>query len=257
MNIKEAGHHFIAVFGSAVAGSEAAYQLSKRGFRVVVFDQGLLPYGKIEDGLPMWHWKLRNKEEQNIDSKLDQPNILFVPGVKLGRDLGFQEVIDWGFSAIILATGAWKDRPLPIEGIEMFINKGLIYQNTFIHWFNHHHEPGYRGEQIEIQDNAVVIGGGLASLDVVKVLMIKTVHRALAEREIEVDLFTLEHGINKILEKHELTLQDLGVHGCTLYYRRRAIDMPLSPMPDDTPENLKKAQLERQKILENYKKKNL
>ena len=55
MNIKDTGHHFIAVFGSAVAGSEAAYQLSNRGFRVVVFDQGMLPYGKIEDGLPNRH----------------------------------------------------------------------------------------------------------------------------------------------------------------------------------------------------------
>ncbi len=257
MNIKDTGHHFIAVFGSAVAGSEAAYQLSKRGFRVVVFDQGMLPYGKIEDGLPMWHWKLRNKEEQNIDHKLDHPNILFVPGVKLGRDLGFQEVIDWGFTAVILATGAWKDRPLPIEDINMYINKGLIYQNPFIHWFNHHHEPGYIGEQVEIEDNAIVIGGGLASLDVVKVLMIKTVQRALAKKGIQVDLFTLEHGINKILEKHQLTLQELDVSGSTLYYRRRAIDMPLSPMPADTPENLIKAQLVRQKILDNYQKKYL
>ena len=67
MSLKDSGHHFIAIFGGAVAGAEAAYQLSKRGFRIVVFDQALLPYGKIEDGLPKWHAKLRDKEESNIN----------------------------------------------------------------------------------------------------------------------------------------------------------------------------------------------
>jgi len=62
--MEHSGHHFIAIVGGAVAGSEAAYQLAIRGFRVVVFDQNMLPYGKIEDGLPKWHDKLRNKEEE-------------------------------------------------------------------------------------------------------------------------------------------------------------------------------------------------
>jgi NADPH-dependent glutamate synthase beta subunit-like oxidoreductase len=257
MNIKESGHHFIAVFGGAVAGSEAAFQLSRRGFRVVVFDQGVLPYGKIEDGLPKWHAKLRDKEEHNIDLKIDQPNIVFVPKVKLGRDLDFKEVLDWGFSAVIIATGAWRDRPLPVADIDGYIGKGLVYQNPFVYWFNHNHEPEYQGPKFEVKDGAVVIGGGLASLDVVKIVMIESVQAALANRGIDTDMFTLEHGISKELEKHQLTLDDLGLQGCTLYYRRRAIDMPLSPIATDTPENLQKAQVVRQKILDNYQKKYL
>ena len=257
MSLKDSGHHFIAIFGGAVAGAEAAYQLSQRGFRIVIFDQALLPYGKIEDGLPKWHAKLRDKEEANINQKINQPNIRFVPGVRLGRDLDFQEVLKWGFSAIILATGAWKDRPLPVNGIDNFVNKDLYYQNAFVHWFNHKHEPEYKGKKFEIRDNAIVIGGGLASLDVVKILMIETVQQALKDRGIQVDLFVLEHGINKVLEKHDLTLDDLGLKGCTLFYRRRAIDMPLSPMVTDTPEKLQKAQNVRQKILDNFQRKYL
>ncbi len=257
MNIKDSGHHFIAIFGGAVAGAEAAYQLSQRGFRIVVFDQAKLPYGKIEDGLPKWHAKLRDKEESNIDQKIDHPYIQFVPGVRLGREIEFNEILNWGFSAIILATGAWKDRPLPVEGIESYINRGLYYQNPFVYWFNHKHEPDYVGPIFEIKDNAIVIGGGLASLDVVKILMIETVQEALKKQGIEEDLFTLEHGINKVLEKYNLTLKDLGLKGCTLYYRRRAIDMPLSPIVTDTPEKLEKAQIVRQKILDNFQTKYL
>jgi flavin-dependent dehydrogenase len=70
--------HFVAIVGGAVAGSEAAYRLSQRGIYSVVFEQNALPYGKIEDGLPMWHVKLRNSEERKIDDKLTQPCVFFV-----------------------------------------------------------------------------------------------------------------------------------------------------------------------------------
>ena len=126
-----------------------------------------MPYGKIEDGLPKWHSKLRDKEENRINEKLDHPLVSYVPFAQLGKNLDFKEVVqEWGFSAVLLATGAWKDRPLPIEGIEDYVSKGLYYQNPFIYWYNHFHEPTYSGLAFETPDEAIIIGGGLASLDV-------------------------------------------------------------------------------------------
>ncbi|MGI0016208.1 MAG: FAD-dependent oxidoreductase, partial [Nitrososphaera sp.] len=164
--------YFVAVFGGAVAGAEAALQLSRRGIYTAVFEQNAFPYGKIEDGLPKWHVKLRNKEEEKIDEKLKQPYVFFVPKVKLGRDIDFEDVTkNWGFSAVLVATGAWKDRPLTIAGIDDYIGRGFYYQNPFVAWFNHNHEPDYDGPHLETYDDAIVVGGGLASLDVVKILM--------------------------------------------------------------------------------------
>jgi NADPH-dependent glutamate synthase beta subunit-like oxidoreductase len=255
---KKTGKHFVAIFGGAVAGSEAASQLASRGIAVAVFEQSLLPYGKIEDGLPKWHHKLRDQEEQKIDGKIDHPNIWYVPKIQLGTDISFQELRQWGFSAIILATGAWRDRPLPIKGLDDFIDHGIHYQNPFVYWFNHKHEPDFNGPPYKILDDAIVIGGGLASLDVVKILMIETVVAALSQHGIKSDLFTLEKkGIGPTLESLNLTLDDLNLKGCTLYYRRRAIDMPLTPMPTDTPEKLEKARNIRQKILDNFQRKYL
>lgn len=247
------GHHFVAIFGGAVAGSEAAFQMAKRGFRVVVFDQNILPYGKIEDGLPKWHDKLRDKEETKINEKLSHPNVHYVPNARLGENIDFEDVVkNWGFSAVLLATGAWKDRPLPIDGIDEYINLGLYYQNPLVYWFNHYHETSYQGQQYELQDDALVIGGGLASLDVVKILMIETVQKALKKRGHEVNMFTLDRSISKVLDELGYTLDDLGLKGCTLFYRRRDIDMPLSPLPTDTPEQLRKAQGVRKKIMDNF-----
>ncbi|MCH8232320.1 MAG: FAD-dependent oxidoreductase [Bacteroidetes bacterium] len=256
--MEPSGHHYVAIFGGSVAGSEAAFQLAERGIRVVVFDQNTLPYGKIEDGLPLWHIKLRNKEEQNIDEKLSHPNIRFVPDIRLGRDIDFNDVVrNWGFSAVIIAVGAWKDRPLPVEGIDAYVGKGLIYQNPLIYWFNHKHEPDYSGPEIEIDDNALIIGGGLASLDVVKVVMIETVQKALQQKGINEDIFTLARSIKKVLEKHNLTISDLGLNGCTLFYRRRGKDMPLTSSPKETPDQIVKIESISQKVIDNSREKYL
>ena len=251
-------NHIVAVFGGAVSGAEAAFQLAERGIKTIVFDQNILPYGKIEDGLPKWHAKLRDKEEGKINDKLSHPNIHFVPGVKLGKDIDFEEVArEWGFSAVLLAIGAWRDRPLSIPDINDYVGKGLTYQNPLIYWYNHKHEPNYNGPTYDIHDESIIIGGGLASLDVAKVIMFELVEKALAEKGHEVNLFTLDRSIAKVLDALGFTLEDLGIKGCTLYYRRRIKDMPLSPLPSDTPEQLEKAERVRAKIFNNYQSKYL
>lgn len=247
--------HYIAVIGGSISGSEAAYILAEKGFRVVVFEMNDLPYGKIEDGLPKWHVNLRDKQEKNIDQKLDHPNIRFVPNVRIGEDITFEDLVkNWGFTLIIFASGAWKDRSLPIEGIDKFINKGLVYQNALLYWYNHKHEPDYKGYNYEIKDKTVVIGGGLSSLDVMKLGMIELVQNALKKvKKIDIDLFTLEKkGIAKVLEELSLTLKDLNIDGMTLVYRRNATDMPLKTPKDKTAESIDKARKVSDKLLKKY-----
>jgi ferredoxin/flavodoxin---NADP+ reductase len=244
--------HFIAIFGGAVAGSEAAAELVKRNIHVVVFEQNALPYGKLETGLPKWHDKLRDRQEAVIDEKLNLPLISFVPLVGLGRDLHFQELLkDWPFSAHLLAIGAWRDRPLTIAGVERFVGKGLTYQNPLVHWFNHNHDPNYQGAHLEIPDGTLIIGGGLASLDVAKIVVIETVRTALAARGINTDALTLEHkGVADFLRENGLSMEALGLEGCTLITRGGIADMPLNVIADDaSPEEIAKAVQTRQKIL--------
>ncbi len=251
--------HFVAIIGSGVAGSEAAYQLSQKGIMVALFEQHRLPYGKIEEGLPKWHVKLRNQEEKKIDDKIQNPNIHYIPKVRLGKDFTISELLEWQFSAVLIAFGAWRDRPLPINDINNYIGRGLYYQNSLVSWFNHKHEPDYNGPEFQLADNAIVVGGGLASLDVVKIVMLETVASALAQRNHPVDILTLEkNGIGDTLKNLKLNLLDLSLHGCTLYYRRRIIDMPLAPMPPKAAaERKEKVYQVRERILKNYQQKYL
>lgn len=246
--------HAVAVIGGATAGAEVADRLVKAGVEVYVLEQNPRPYGKIEDGLPSWHAALRNKEYESIREKLSQPGIVVLPNTRVGRDVSFEELTRaWGFSAVVLACGAWRDRPLPVKGADEWVGKGLLYQNPFIIAFNHKHDPRYTGPRFESVDGALVVGGGLASIDVVKVLMLETVQRALAERGHHIeDLEELEKkGIPKQLEELGLTFADLGLRGATLIYRRSPEDMPvMAEPPDATPERMEKVKASRRKILE-------
>jgi len=238
---ESANPHIAAVIGGATAGAEVAGRLAGRGVRVVVFEMNPRPYGKIEDGLPRWHEGLRRKEYENIAAKLARPGVDFVPRTRVGADLDFGELCrDWGFSAVVLANGAWRDRPLPVPGAEEMVGRGLIYQNPFIIWFNHSCESDYAGECFTPQDDVLVVGGGLASIDVAKVLMLETTRAALAGRGIHAELLELEvKGIPRLLSQHGIAFADLGLTGCTLFYRRRAEDMPLVEIPENAEAKLR------------------
>ncbi len=242
----------VAIIGGAVAGSEAAAACAARGAIPVVFEQGARPYGKIEDGLPRWHEKLRDKEYLKINANLGSDKVIFVPKTEIGSALPWDELYgELGFSAVVLANGAWRDRPLPVEGADAYEGRGLVYQNEFVYWFNHYDDEDYSGPVFEIPDDTIVVGGGLASIDVVKIVNLELYARALRKRGIEVDVVEMEiKGIPKILEAHALSAEELGVKGCTLYYRRRKEDMPLASADNPTPEQLAKLQGARVKIMD-------
>jgi NADPH-dependent glutamate synthase beta subunit-like oxidoreductase len=249
--------HVVGICGGAVAGSEAAQLFAENGILAIVLEQSVRPYGKIEDGLPRWHVKLREKEYARIDKNLGNPGVLFVPQTRVGMDLAFSELTQtMGLSAVILANGAWRDRPMPIEGIDRFVGRGLIYQNPFVHWFNHYHEADYAGPQMDVPDGGVVVGGGLASIDVAKILNIEIFGRALRERGVEVDAVAMEQaGIAETLAAHGLSAEELGIGGCTLYYRRRMRDMPLTTAKDPNPALLEKLEATRVRIMEKVMRK--
>jgi len=245
--------HVVAVIGAATAGSEIARILAERGALVIVFEQNLRPYGKIEDGLPRWHVKQRRDEYEEINKRLEHPNIEFVPGSRLGRDIDFEDLrTRWGLNVLVLTHGAWRDRPFPVEGADQFVDRGLVYQNPLIYWFNHYLEKSYEGPRYELTPGAIVVGGGLASIDVVKVLQIEMTLKALAARGITEDMVRLEReGVEPVVESHGLKYADLAIKPCKLFYRRRVIDMPLSDVPPDAPPKRQEAMRNaRAKILE-------
>ncbi len=250
--MSDGNRHVVAIVGGACAGSTAAEILAQHGVEVVVFEQNDRPYGKIEDGLPRWHRDQRRMEYRRIDARLDRPLVHLVPRTRLGTDLQFDEVVAGGWSAVLLANGAWRDRPLDVQGADRWVGRGLVYQNAFIYWFNHAQEASYAGTRYEVPPGAICIGGGLASFDVVKVFQLELYGRALRARGVEVAMHDLEHeGIPAICRHHGIDdPHHLGVADSWLVYRRRVEDMPLaSPPAGASAEQQAKIEFVRRKML--------
>lgn len=233
--------------------------MADAGIEVVVFEQNPLPYGKIEDGLPRWHDKMREKECRNIDHKIAHPLVHYVPVCKLGVDLALLDLVEWGFPAVILAVGAWKDRPLAAQGIDLITDNSFAYQNSFMHWFNHCEQPDYPGASYPVRGGAAIIGGGLASIDVAKACQFTMIRNRLRERGVEVDFVSLElDGVGNVLAKHDLRWQDLGLEPAVLCYRRTVPKMSLTPPTGQvTPEQIAKTERVRRKIMDNVRRKYL
>ena len=241
----------VLIIGGAVSGSTAVKKLTDEGIRCVVVEQNRMPYGKIEDGLPRWHEKQRINEYFKIDDIISNELVDFVPLTRIGKDVSFEEIYNMGWSCIYFANGAWKDRSFPIKEIEGFDN--FYYQNPFVYWFNHYHESSYNGPKVDIEDDAVVIGGGLASIDVCKITQLELVRQKVESKIENFDIIEMEHkGIPKYLEQYDMKYEDLGINGTTLVYRRNIENMPLTTIPEDaTPEMVEKRKLARRKILNN------
>ena len=106
--------HFVAVIGGSNRRRRSRkpvggpWRLGRR-----IRTERSRPYGKIEDGLPRWHEALRNKEYKTISTRSSRSRAWLVCSEHENRcrhRLCQELVNDWGFSAVVLANGAWLDR---------------------------------------------------------------------------------------------------------------------------------------------------
>ncbi len=86
----------------------------------------------------------------------------------------------------------------------------------------------------------------------------KVKYHLFFEKGIDIDLFTLEkEGVQKTLDKLNLSLEDIKVKKTRLTYRRTARDMPLKSPKDTTNESIEAAKVVSEKLLNKYLEKYL
>lgn len=157
----------IAIVGSGPAGyytAEAAQKEFGDDVRVDIFDLLPVPYGLIRSGVAPDHQSIKAVSRRYEKTALSE-NVRFVGNVAVGRDVSVAELRAL-YDAVVLATGAPKDRPLDIPGAEL---GNVIGSAAFVGWYNGHPEfaaldPDLSGK------TAVVIGMGNVALDVARIL---------------------------------------------------------------------------------------
>ncbi|WP_226016719.1 FAD-dependent oxidoreductase [Novosphingobium sp. FKTRR1] len=157
----------IAIIGSGPAGyytAEAAQKQWGDSVRIDIFDRLPVPYGLIRTGVAPDHQSIKGVARRYETTALSD-NVRFVGNVTIGRDVTIAELQEL-YDAVILATGAPRDRPLDLPG------EGLanIYGSAaFVGWYNGHPEFAELDPDLSV-DTAVVIGMGNVALDVARIL---------------------------------------------------------------------------------------
>ena len=157
----------VAIIGAGPAGVYAADILTKadRDFEVSIdlFDQYPAPYGLIRYGVAPDHPRIKGIVNA-LEKVLDRGDIRFLGNVNYGRDLTLKDFRHF-YDAIIFATGALKDAPLDIPGIEL---EGSFGGADFVSWYDGNPDVP-RDWPLDAREIAV-IGNGNVALDVARIL---------------------------------------------------------------------------------------
>ena len=143
----------IAVIGSGPAGLTAAHDLVKKGYGVTVYESLPVAGGMLAAGIP----------EFNLPREVVQKDINYIrslgvdikTNMKIGQNLTMADLWSQEYSAVLLATGAWKSAELSIPGKEL---KGVIQALPFL-------REAKIGEKPRLKGSVVIIGGGNVAVD--------------------------------------------------------------------------------------------
>ena len=153
--------HKVAVIGSGPSGLTCAGDLAKKGYAVTVFEAlhtagGVLVYGIQEFRLP------KDIVQKEIDG-LKALGVDVQTNMVIGRVLSIDELLEQGYEAVFIGSGAGLPRFMNIPGENL---KGVYSANEFLTRVNlmKAYQPG-SDTPIEHAKRVAVVGGGNVAMD--------------------------------------------------------------------------------------------
>ena len=140
----------VAVIGAGPAGLACAFYLTRLGYRPVVFEALPVAGGMMKVGIPDYRMP-KDKLEAEI-------SVIERAGVEIRLDSpvdSIESLMEDGYQAVFVGTGAHQAIPLNVEGSDL---PGVISGIDFLRKVN-------LGEQIDVGDDVVVVGGGSTAMD--------------------------------------------------------------------------------------------
>ena len=155
----------IAIIGSGPAGCYLADHLLRLipEAAIDIVEQLPVPFGLIRYGVAPDHQSTK-AVARVFDRVLARDRVSFFGNVCVGRDVSLDELTSL-YDAVVLATGAERDRKLGIPGEDL---PGVIGSGAFVGWYNG--RPHNGPPPVNKVRSAVVIGNGNVAIDVARIL---------------------------------------------------------------------------------------
>ncbi|HSW35587.1 MAG TPA: NADH-quinone oxidoreductase subunit NuoF [Candidatus Limnocylindrales bacterium] len=188
----------VGIVGSGPAGLSAAFYLAKKGYEATIFEALPVAGGMMAVGIPEYRLPKAalNKEIDVIKNM----GVEIKTGMKVGRDITVDQMLNNGFSAVFLGIGAHKDQPLGIPGEDL---DGVISGINFLRDLN-------LGRALDLSGKVVaVIGGGNVAADAARsALRLGAASVTVYYRRLKGDMPALREEIEE-MEKEGIQIQTL------------------------------------------------
>lgn len=153
--------HRAAVIGSGPSGLTCAGELAKKGYDVTIFEALHTPGGVLVYGIP--EFRLPKAIVRKEIDTLRALGVKIETNMVIGRVLSIDELLEDGYEAVFIGTGAGLPRFMGIPGENLC---GVYSANEFLTRINL--MKAYRPDAatpIQHAKNAAVVGGGNVAMD--------------------------------------------------------------------------------------------
>ncbi|HHW46500.1 MAG TPA: NADPH-dependent glutamate synthase [Clostridiales bacterium] len=151
----------VAVVGAGPAGLTCAGDLAKLGYEVTIFEAFHTPGGVLVYGIP--EFRLPKKIVQKEIEYLEALGVEIKTNMVIGKVLTIDELIEMGYKAVFIGSGAGLPKFLGIEGENLIgvysANEYLTRINLMKAYLDEYDTPIIRHKSI------AVIGGGNVAMD--------------------------------------------------------------------------------------------
>jgi len=179
----------VGIIGSGPSGIAAAYDLTKVGYQVTVFEKRQASGGQLYTTIPKYRLPREILAEEI--NELAKSGFEIKTGIEIGKDISFNELRK-KYDALLIAAGLQVSRSLPLAGAEL---KGILLALPFLYAANF-------GEKTALGKRVIVIGGGNVAVDVARCALrlgAKEVKMVCLEARNEMPAYTWE--IEEALEE--------------------------------------------------------
>lgn len=155
----------VAVVGAGPAGMYASDILAKSDVDVTIdiIERDPTPFGLIRYGVAPDHPRIKEIIKA-LKRVLANEDIRFIGNVDYGTDLKLDDLRQF-YDAVVFATGANKDRPIDIPGVDL---RGSFGAADFVNWYDGH--PDAKKNWPLLAESVAVLGAGNVALDVARML---------------------------------------------------------------------------------------